>query len=346
MPHLDLYRIYGLDPQAGAPELAQRLTSQLNATDPRDTLVRSRIKTARTILGGPQRAQYDQHLADPEAPTIDEGALAAMAGQSVPAPERSGLAGAFAHPRVKLLASVAGALTLLLVILAAVIATSSDNGDKADNAAAPGIASNSATASTSTNCWVTTSELLRNTRWSRATTPGYSLLLTDQIHLPSQFAALKDQTYGFGDHATAPFSIDGGLTQYQDKNVGILRGTSRKKLGGNDATMDLAIVSPDGALISQRTYTEDERSQIPKKFDLAKDFTTGYHRIEAEQGVTIPAAAAGDEVNKNFATAIMPDAFDKKVLWVLLRGSAALYKASVFNLETPTVTPAADRCGE
>ena len=81
MPHhIDLYAIYQLDRRQPPEALAAALTTALNATDPRDTLTCNRIDTARAILGDPQRrARYDAALADPNAPTLDEAALAAIA---------------------------------------------------------------------------------------------------------------------------------------------------------------------------------------------------------------------------------------------------------------------------
>ncbi|GAA1085139.1 hypothetical protein [Tsukamurella spumae] len=127
MPHhIDLYAIYGLDRRQPPEALAAALTAALNATDPRDQLTRNRIDTARAILGDPaRRARYDAALADPNAPTIDESALAAIAGRPVPAAvPKPGLAGAFAGRQVRILSAVTAALALVLVIGVTAVACS------------------------------------------------------------------------------------------------------------------------------------------------------------------------------------------------------------------------------
>lgn len=107
--------------------MAVQLTAQLNATNPRDSLLRSRIDTARAILADPQRrARYDAQLADPAAPTIDERALSAIAGRPVPTAPRTGLAGAFAETKAKILAAVVGALALVLVVAVTAVACSGE----------------------------------------------------------------------------------------------------------------------------------------------------------------------------------------------------------------------------
>lgn len=137
MPHIDLYSVYGLDRRQPSEQLAAALTAQLNAVDPRDQLTRSRIETARAILGDPQRrAAYDRQLDDPQAPPITETTLAALAGRPVPTGPRSGgLAAAFASRQVQVLAGVAGLLVVVLVIV--IVAVTSGGGDDGTSAAGP-----------------------------------------------------------------------------------------------------------------------------------------------------------------------------------------------------------------
>ena len=128
MPHIDLYAIYQLDRRQPPEALAAQLTAQINATDPRDQLSRSRTDTARAILGDPaRRARYDAALADPNAPALDEAALAAIAGRLAPAPARSGLAGAFASRQVRILSAVTAALAVILVVGITAVACSGGN---------------------------------------------------------------------------------------------------------------------------------------------------------------------------------------------------------------------------
>lgn len=125
MPDLDLYKIHNLDRKAPSDAIAAQLTSQLNAAP--DPLARQRIDTARAILGDPQRrARYDAHLADPQAPSIDEATLAAIADRAVPT-RPSGLAAAFSQPNVRLMTIAAAVIGLVLIIV--ISAVSCGGGD-------------------------------------------------------------------------------------------------------------------------------------------------------------------------------------------------------------------------
>lgn len=129
MPHIDLYAIYGLDRNQSPEGLAGELTAQLNTADPRDTLTRNRIDTARAILGDPaRRARYDAALADPAAPILDENALATIAGRTAPG-VRPINQSTFAEPKVKILAAVASGLAVTLVVaIVAVACSGADEG--------------------------------------------------------------------------------------------------------------------------------------------------------------------------------------------------------------------------
>ncbi len=133
MPHIDLYTIHSLDRRQPPEALAAQLTARLNSVDPRDALSRSRIDTARAILGDPaRRARYDAALADPAAPTLDEQALAAIAGRPAPTAARPGLASAFAGKRVRILSTITAALAVILVV--GIVAVACGGGDSTPTA--------------------------------------------------------------------------------------------------------------------------------------------------------------------------------------------------------------------
>ena len=139
MPKIDLYVIHKLDRHRSPADLAAQLTAELNSTDPRDTLARNRIETARVILGDPQRrAAYDRQLDDPSTPEITEQTLSQLSGRPAStAPRRS----VTARP----LAIIAAATVVLLIvgIVLVVTLTGDDKGNTTE-------ASASSTSGTST----------------------------------------------------------------------------------------------------------------------------------------------------------------------------------------------------
>lgn len=121
---IDLYVIHRLDRRQSPEALAAQLTAELARTDPRDNLMRSRIGTARVILGDPaRRAQYDQQLNDPSAPPITEQTLAQLAGRPAPAAPRRSVT---ARP----LAIVAAATVALLIVGIVLVVTLTGGDDK------------------------------------------------------------------------------------------------------------------------------------------------------------------------------------------------------------------------
>lgn len=342
MPDLDLYAIHGLDRSAPSQALAAQLTAQLNTAP--EPLARQRIDTARAILGDPQRrARYDAQLSDPAAPPITEATLAALAGRPAPVQARP----AFAQPRV--LAAIAAFIGILLVVVISAVACSGGDND----AAAPDSADGSATTAAedrddSPGCRRTTSEHLSYMKWSTQSRPAEILLLIDAYDLPGEFATMATRT----DPITTtdyPFAFD-GLTQYQDKNIGIYlseKGSGAYDRNGYpDTVLHGAIVSQNGEIVSSKTYTAAQRRDIPEPFDLAKKATSGYFRVEGKNGIEIPSAAAGDKQYKNNALAVLPDAFDDRVVWVAMRGSAKLFKAALYEVDpgVEAVAPIVGSC--
>ncbi len=316
MPDLDLYKIHNLDRGRPPVDLAAALTGELNSAP--DPLSRSRIETAREILGDPQRrAQYDAALADSSV-TVDETVLATIAGRPVPQGPRRG---PFAEPKVKLLASVVAALALILVIaVIAVVATSGSD----DAPAVAGDRSQQVQESSSTDGGDTRADLeakrgnsdqLSKAAWSGSTVPDAVVHLTAAYDLPSDMAraAASDQV-GVRE-----------LFQYQDRTIGVHVYDVDAPGGQQDL---FAKFGQDGSLLSTKTY--ESPRDVPRSFDLAvAPAGNAYYQITAESGIAIPAAAAGTETDQQFAAAILPDAFDKKVFWVLLRGGDRLYKADL-----------------
>ena len=320
MPHIDLYAIYALDRHQSPEVLVGELTAQLNTVDPRDTLTRNRIDTAKAILGDRQRrARYDAQLADPNAPSIDEVTLATIAGRSVPTAPRTGLAGTFAETKARVLAGIVGVLALVLVISITAVSCSGEdsNGDvvaaETHASTQSGKFSNEPSAEKpSSECTPTQVDYLNNYEHTR---PDTTLVLERQTRLPSEITAQSDS----GSGTSLP-----KITPYQDKNVGVGATNAKAK------QFWIAVFSPDTKLVSTTPYSD--LRDVPKSFDLATAPGKGYFRISAN-GVTIPQAAAGTQPDQHYATVLI-DAFDRSTVWVLLRGGDSLYKATAYLNES------------
>ncbi|UZF54061.1 hypothetical protein LH935_14945 [Gordonia polyisoprenivorans] len=335
MPDLDLYSIYGLDRRQPPAQLAAQLTAQLNATDPRNQLTRSRIETARAIVGDPQRrAAYDRQLDDPQAPPITEATLAALAGRPAPtAPRSGGLATAFRSRQVQVLAGVAAVLVVVLVIV--IVAVTAGGGGDSDKPLAGSTSTAGSHGRTTTtaapNCQrleVDSSNVnLNKAVWrSGDPSPSAALVLTNAYDLPAQFAPMSTRTKAFAG-AVWPFG-SGGLTQYQDHNIGVQ--LPHEARSNADNTMDLAVVSPDGRLVSTASYDEASADRVPEPSDLVAKQWTGYFQVVATAGIDIPAAAAGNVPHVNYTLSLLPDAYDAKTIWVLMRGSSKLYRSALY----------------
>lgn len=351
MPQLDLYSIYALDRRQPSEQLAAALTAQLNSADPRDQLTRSRIETARAILGDPQRrAAYDRQLDDPQAPPITETTLAALAGRPVPTGPRSGgLAAAFASRQVQVLAGVAGLLVVVLVIVIVAVTSGGSDGGSAPTAESAGAGRATTRTGKSADCTQTyltdsTTALPDYMSWSSGPRPSEVLVLTAQYDLPSQFAPLStaavDNPNGVMQAVTAK------LTQFQDKTVGV-QITSQNPAATRNSELRtqtyLAVVNQDGAVAKTYGPVGLDDSSLPRSFDLARRATSGYYRVEAADGVQIPSAADGDAKHKEFVISALPDAFDHHIVWMLMRGSNKLYKANFYK--APTVDEVAPIIG-
>ena len=317
MPDIDLYVIHKLDRRQPPEALAAQLTDELNNTDPRDSLTRSRVETARVILGDPaRRARYDRQLDDPGAPEITELTLAQLAGR--PAPTAPSGGGLFATTKVKVMTILIGAVVVVLAIAVTAVACSSGGGG--DTTAAKGPASASKSAS---SCYVygnsgSTVEAL-TWRESEPKPKGY-IVLTAQYDLPAEFAPMATRT-DFPKQSES--NANEGLSQNQDRTISVA-------INNGPETERVVHVTQDGQVVSEQTYAFDA---MPTPFDLSKPQTTKmYFQIAPAPGVSIPAGAAGTHRFQEYANALMPDAFDETTMWLLLRGSDKLYKGSVFTL--------------
>ena len=179
-----------------------------------------------------------------------------------------------------------------------------------------------------------TSSSLKTAQWSSkrssSNKPRAQIHLNEAFALPSDISALLDESSG------SSASI---LTQYQDKNVGV----EVEQIGDSDSNTQsgtlLALYGQDGKLVSNTFYSSsDSTAKLPATFDLAKTPKSGYYRIVGADGLQIPAEANGTDPEMNYAASVLPDAFDDRVLWVVLRGGDQLYKADLRR--SPEVEPA------
>ena len=331
MPGIDLYAIYGLDRTHPPEALAAQLTAQLNTTDPRDMVTCSRIETARAILGDPQRrAAYDRQLGDPSAPVTEE-VLARIAGRPMPptAPRLS-LREQFASTQVKIVGAVTAALALVLVVAVTAVACSGggDSGTTASGDASTPNGRSSSASGLPSYCNTANIENsdVEDAKWDDGS-PIRSIVLDKAFDLPAEFDGLSTYTDAVAG---------GGLTQYQDHSIGVRYDTKARGFGymtPTDSVEYAAVVSPDGRAISVQRKSADDNTplNLPPKSDLANDPVYGYFSVAAADGsgITVPAAAAGNKPRMNYVLTALADAYDENAVWVLLRGSADLFKAHI-----------------
>ena len=330
MPDIDLYRIYGLDKSQPPQILAAALTDQLNRVDPRDTLTRSRIDTARAILGDPQRrAAYDRQLGDPSAPVTEE-VLARIAGRPMPTAPRLSLREQFASTQVKIVGAVTAALAIVLVVAITAVACSGGGDDASTatsgDASTPNGGSRSASALPSYCSTNIENSDLEDAEWDDGS-PIRSIVLDKAFDLPAEFDGLSTYTDAVAG---------GGLTQYQDHSIGVRYDTKTRGFGymtPTDSVEYAAVVGPDGRVVSVQSKSAGDNTPLtlPPESDLRSDPVYGYFSVAAADGsgITVPAAAAGNKPRMNYVLTALADAYDENAVWVLLRGSSDLYKAHV-----------------
>lgn len=134
MTHIDLYRAFGLNPGESCQTLDQQLTHRLNQADPTNPGLRRQLEITRRILGDPgRRAVYDRHLAEADAPAIDDAVLeriaAAPASQQPPMlePKQSG-------PMKRFLA-IGLPIVVVVVVIAVIVGVSIGRGHSGQDTA-------------------------------------------------------------------------------------------------------------------------------------------------------------------------------------------------------------------
>ena len=141
-------------------------------------------------------------------------------------------------------------------------------------------------------------------------------------------------------------AVTAKLTQFQDKTVGVQVVSQNPDATQNSELHTqayLAAVNQDGTVA--KTYgPAAHATDLPRSFDLARRATSGYYRVEAVDGVQIPPAADGDAEHKESVISALPDAFDHKLVWMLMRGSNKLYKANIYKTSVDEVAPIIGSC--
>jgi len=288
------------------------------------------LEQARAILSDPgKREYYDARLNNPHAPAWTPRELheLALAPSSQP-PAPGGLAASFAAIPRRILALIAGGLGLILV--GAIVLASCTGGGGSDVATSGNDNTGSSDDSGSASCAQQLAAGVKRAGWAKGSiAPLYTIVLTGQHQTSAKVAALLP-TSQLSPYYAANYSASGiRLVQYQDKNVGLTLDVRTDENSRAVETNYLDVFSPDGKLVSSATYAK--KAEMPATFDLQESLTSGYHHIVAGQGVTIPPTAVGAEAAQTYATVILPDAFDKTALWVLLRGGDQLYKGTLIR---------------
>lgn len=307
----DYYAALGLNPAAPPHALLAQLSHRIAQTTigPERTL----MEQARAILGDPAKRQiYDARLRDPQAPSWTPHELHELAMAQPGRPAASGLGAQLAAIPRRVLAAVAGGLAVLLVLVITVASCAGGNGDDAAFSAHDSTVMDSGGNSRSDD-QIRPNARLRGAEWkSVSDTPSFYLRLVEAYALPSDIATgLKECS---GDRCS--------LAQYQDKNIGVVINNNTP---GYDSPA-VAIFTPDGALVSSRSY---ENGATPEAFDLQKKARQGYFRITASDGIVIPAGSNGSEPEMHYGLAVLADAFDKTAVWLLLRDGTHLFKANI-----------------
>lgn len=227
----------------------------------------------------------------------------------------------------KLIVALAALVAVLLVVLIVVAVSSSSDGPASDDASSDGtVDGSSAPANQNAACVVRDNKYLDRAKWTDKQTndgesqPSGVLMLVGQTQLPEEFASLADDDANWF------------ITQFQDKNVGVYIDKEFAWRGGTAIGKELTTVDPDGVVVGTSEFIDS--SEMPRSFDLVKPKKTGYYRIEAADKIQVPAEAAGNNVNMEYAQALMPDAFDPEKFWIALRGSSTLYSAKLYQSES------------
>ncbi|GAB03886.1 hypothetical protein GII30_15025 [Gordonia amarae] len=343
MPGIDLYAIYNLDRSRPPEVLAAQLTDALNRTDPRDTVLRNRIETARAVLGDPQRrAHYDHRLTRPQPVTEEE--LSRIAGRPVPTAPRTGLAAAFASTQVRLLAGVAIVLAVVLVVVVAVLASGGDDAsttqasDRGATSASPtravesSASPSSATSADRWNCRPVPANKVYDTL--NEAVPRATFVIERTVDLPSTFSGLRRVTFSDNGDFSDRFNYE-GLNQLADGSVAVSLNQPPQTVLNmyRQERAAVAVVTPDGSVADRGVVAADARprraagghSQVRAQLDIAgqpADYTSyGGRMIGAINSITDPS-----------------------VVFVLLPESDKLYIGGLFDLGSTPISDAVAAC--
>lgn len=230
-------------------------------------------------------------------------------------------------PRTKLLTVVA-----LLAITFTSAACSSGEGGIGGTTAGSSDSDSGSSASTSAKAskdddvaHENTATMLSYAEWD-GKKPVNALHLTEAVELPTAFAGLVDPDWA-AKNAYAAVK----LAQYQDKAIGVLfePGSTPTPADGPVPDSAFARVAPDGQITGILVGDEDIQRGAQNGFDLQRDTDNGYYAVDAEDGIAMPSASAGTKENMRYVSRVLPDAFDDHLVWVVLRGGTAIYKAEI-----------------
>ncbi|EGD57136.1 hypothetical protein [Gordonia neofelifaecis] len=325
---VDYYQALALNPSATSEALLPALNQRVALSPPGPE--RAYAEQARAVLADPgKRRVYDQRLHNPHAKPWTPQELHELAvAQSTRS--ATGFLAQLKTAPTRILATVAGVLLVgLVVIIVAVSCTGGGTTDVASNPDASNSKPDANTGAGDASCEQIQGSLVEKAAWTRGD-PGYAVVLTQATDLPTPIAT------GLAESNFDGLGTGGKLGQLQDKGVFVVIDAWFNR----DMTDHAAVFSADGTLREslKRPTMSSGPANWPKSFDLEKDDTHGYHHITAGQGVQIPAEAGGTKPGQTYALAILPDAFDDDVVWVLLRGGKQLYKGTLvrFRGEAPT----------
>lgn len=191
---------------------------------------------------------------------------------------------------------------------------------------------------------VSTGRSLSKASWaeSASAAPRYSVLITKAIALPEPAGSVLART-DTAINTYYPFS-SAGLTQYQDHRTAIRIPDvpADSQYPGRDSRLHWVAVDADGNVVDSKTYNTDDR--VPAPFDLAKDPTYGYYRVEVDKGIALPSDSEGTDPRQRYAVSLLPDAWDESTVWLALRGGNQLYKGVLVGMSARDMTPTTDSC--
>lgn len=349
MPGIDLYAIYSLDRGQPPEVLAARLTDALNRSDSRDELTRSRIETARAILGDPvRRARYDAQLADPSAPPITERALAEIAGRPVPTAPRTGLAAAFASTQTRLLAGVAIVLAVVLVVVVAVLA-GGDNGDDATQASRRD--TTSASPSDTVESSASSSSASGDDRWNcrpvpadevydalNEAVPSATFVIERTVDLPPTFSGLSRvvNNNAIGDLSEYRETHNyEGLTALADGSVAVTLNQPPQTVLNlyRQERAAVAVVTPDGNVTDRGVVAANARPQ---------GASDDHYQIAARPQIAGLPADYTDYGGRMLSA--INSTTESSVVFALLPKSDKLYIGGLFDLGNTPVDEAVAAC--